>query len=523
MEEIWKHIMRHVKPHQEAWKIKANLEIKDFTRNSRKLDLKKRIELLKEDIESIQKHNKRTEKEIIKCQEKCLVKDRSLRTLQLKKLSFWRDVKFIRIHKSECMSLAREIEALTQSIKIIYEKFKVPALEKEEEENEQLSAEVSCLIGEIKDLFVSNETFKGESAKDKIMNLVEKYDHSSVLEEFLKQSRNQLCEMERLKQQVKNKVTETKEKTGTAELEEDVLELTTKLNGMQSHVHELKSRVIPEYKLRNSRMKEELVRTIQNRMAVDGDPCWQLAEITCALAAKRGLIEYYQNELKTEENEYIAHELDVVQNMRSKSDLALTIAAKGFTEKIYQNSVLLQDIRQYKPAVPQLLDVVHPSGLRSLKIKEVQLLLSSFEKLLTTQQPWYEKESINLLPPLNVMTKRKTIDSFLRIKSLDEFMNSTQQTFEAKRLIFSKNESRVQNARDKIEEIYKKREGMEKSLFPRLKAKLERAEKEKETLECSQKALDNWMKEPGKNAIMPFRTVDNLTFEEWQAKVPMFK
>ena len=40
------------------------------------------------------------------------------------------------------MSLAREIEALTQSIKIIYEKFKVPALEKEEEENEQLSAEV---------------------------------------------------------------------------------------------------------------------------------------------------------------------------------------------------------------------------------------------------------------------------------------------------------------------------------------------------------------------------------------------
>ena len=33
---------------------------------------------------------------------------------------------------------------------------------------------------------------------------------------------------------------------------------------------------------------------------------------------------------------------------------------------------------------------------------------------------------------------------------------------------------------------------MEKSLFPRLKAKLERAEKEKETLECSQKALDNW-------------------------------
>jgi len=72
--------------------------------------------------------------------------------------------------------------------------------------------------------------------------------------------------MERLKQQVKNKVTETKEKTGTAELEEDVLELTTKLNGMQSHVHELKSRVIPEFKLRNSRMKEELVRTIQNRM-----------------------------------------------------------------------------------------------------------------------------------------------------------------------------------------------------------------------------------------------------------------
>ncbi|KAK2722121.1 hypothetical protein QYM36_002615 [Artemia franciscana] len=141
--------------------------------------------------------------------------------------------------------------------------------------------------------------------------------------------------MERLKQQVKKKVTETKAKTGTAELEKDVLELTTKITGMQSHVHELKSRVIPEYKLRNSKMKEELVKTIQNKMAAMG-----------------------------------TH----------------TIAAKGFTEIIYQNSVLLQDIRQYKPAVPQLPDAGRPSEFWSLKIKEVQLLLSSFENLLTTQQ-----------------------------------------------------------------------------------------------------------------------------------------